>query len=131
MKKIIALLVLVIGLAAFTESKANIVITNTQPCAYTVFVFEAVPGSCVLTAQYIPVTVPAFSTVVYTCTPGTWVVGACIQETAPVLMPGCVGLSAPGLGGPCAAYPPGFGPIGSCAAAAVLTVAFPTSALMI
>lgn len=131
MKKLLSIMMVVGALLLAVNAQANLIIQNTQPCAYTVYVFEAIPGTCNLTAQYIPVVVPPLGITNYACTPGSWVVGVCIEELAPVpfLPPmfNCIGLSNAALGGSCANFPAMAFGVGSCGANPVFVQGFPSN----
>jgi len=119
------LVVLVMTLFVYTETQAGIVITNTQPCAYTATLYMAPIGSCATIAP-VPVAVPPFSVAAFPCPAGFTVVGVCVQEVFPAIFPaggGCIGLAGP----PCAGFPLGIAAFGSCGMPVVFTPGFPAA----
>lgn len=125
MKRLLSLL-LVTGalLIASNVSSQVLIIVNNQPCAYTVYVFEATIPTCALTASYVPVVVPPGAVVNYAAAAGSWVVGTCVEELWPVPavppIANCTGLSNPFLGMSCGGYPPTAPMGGTCAPVPVL-----------
>ncbi|MGD1845688.1 MAG: hypothetical protein ACFB10_09885 [Salibacteraceae bacterium] len=119
MKKLFSTLLIAAALLFVTNATAQtLTIQNSQSCAYTVYVFEGLIGTCNLTLQYFPVTVPPGAVVNYTAAAGSWVVGTCVEELWPVPgtppIFGCTGVSNPTLGMSCAGYPPTAFAGGTC-----------------
>ena len=129
MRKIVSILLVAVALFAFVESQAGIVITNAQPCTYMVYLALAPIGTCntgAINPNAIPVAVPPFSVTPIPCPPGVEVVGVCIQETAPFIVPaggGCVGLAGPA----CIGFPLAVPAFGTCGMPVVFTPGLPAA----